>query len=309
MTTATLVSIGNTKTSELAQRLSEFMETRNLTQAATGRAIGRSPAVINQYLQGTYAGDVASIDVLVENFLTRETEKQQTAKVEIPYVETTTTRKVREILRLAHVEGEINVVYGEAGLGKTLALRAYAKEYPDAILIEVDPGYTARVLLQVLAERLGLNNRGSIHDLSEAIVSKLHGSGRVLLVDEAELLPYRALEVLRRIHDKAEIGIVLAGMHRLLINLKGKKGELVQLYSRIGFAFNLGNALPKADVEAIAAQLLGNDTDLGETLYDACGGNTRRLSKLLRGVIRTSRINQQPVTARMIQEFSRMLIN
>lgn len=294
---------------ELAQKLAELMEHKKLTQAAVGRAIGKSQAVINQYLQGVYAGDVAAIDVLVANLLQRETEKQQSAKVEIPYVETTTTKKVREILRLAHVEGEINVVYGEAGLGKTLALRAYAKEYPDAILLEVDPGYTARVVLQVLAERLGLNSRGSIHDLSDSIIAKLKDSGRIILVDEAELLPYRALEVLRRIHDKSEVGIVLAGMPRLLINLKGKKGEFVQLYSRIGFAFNLGNALPKADVEAIAMQLLGSDTDLGDALYEACSGNTRRLSKLLRGVIRTSRINQQPVTARMIQEFARMLIN
>lgn len=294
--------------SEPAQNLANLMKRKKLTQAAVGRALGKSQAVVNQYLQGRYAGDVAAIDLLVDNLLQRETEKQQAAKVEIPYVETTTTKKVREILRLAHMEGEINVVYGEAGLGKTLALRAYANEYPDAILLEVDPGYTARVVLQVLAERLGLNSRDSIHDLSDSIIAKLKDSGRIILVDEAELLPYRALEVLRRIHDKAEIGIVLAGMPRLLINLKGKKGEFVQLYSRIGFAFNLGNALPKADVAAIATQLLGNN-ELGDALYEACSGNTRRLSKLLRGVIRTSRINQQPVTARMIQEFARMLIN
>lgn len=301
----------NHETQTLIEQLTALMQDKNLSQAAVGRAIGKSSAVVNQYLQGKYAGDVAAIDALVENLLRRELEKEQAAKVEIPYVQTTTARKVREILRLAHVEGEINVVYGEAGLGKTLALRAYAADYPDAILLEVDPGYTARVVLQELAERLGLSSRGSIHDLSDAIISKLRGSGRIILVDEAELLPYRALEVLRRIHDKSNdsIGLVLAGMPRLLINLKGKKGELVQLYSRIGFAFNLGNALPKSDVEAIASQLLGDDSGLGDALNEACSGNTRRLSKLLRGVIRTSRINQRPVTTGMIQEFSRMLIH
>lgn len=301
----------NHETQTLIEQLTALMQDKNLSQAAVGRAIGKSSAVVNQYLQGKYAGDVAAIDALVENLLRRELEKEQAAKVEIPYVQTTTARKVREILRLAHVEGEINVVYGEAGLGKTLALRAYAADYPDAILLEVDPGYTARVVLQELADRLGLSSRGSIHDLSDAIISKLRGSGRIILVDEAELLPYRALEVLRRIHDKSNgsIGLVLAGMPRLLINLKGKKGELVQLYSRIGFAFNLGNALPKSDVEAIASQLLGDDSGLGDALYEACSGNTRRLSKLLRGVIRTSRINQRPVTTGMIQEFSRMLIH
>lgn len=299
------------ETQVLTEQLTTLMQDKHLSQAAVGRAIGKSPAVVNQYLQSKYTGDVTAINGLVKNLLRREVEKEQSAKVEIPYVQTTTARKVREVLRLAHVEGEINVVYGEAGLGKTLALRAYAADYPDAILLEVDPGYTARVVLQELADKLGLISRGSIHDLSGAIIGKLQGSGRIILVDEAELLPYRALEVLRRIYDKCNgsVGVVLAGMPRLLINLKGKRGELVQLYSRIGFAFNLGNALPKTDIETIASQLLGDDNGLGDALYEACSGNTRRLSKLLRGVIRTSRINQRPVTAGMIQEFSRMLIH
>lgn len=299
------------ETQVLTEQLTTLMQDKHLSQAAVGRAIGKSPAVVNQYLQSKYTGDVTAINGLVKNLLRREVEKEQSAKVEIPYVQTTTARKVREVLRLAHVEGEINVVYGEAGLGKTLALRAYAADYPDAILLEVDPGYTARVVLQELADKLGLISRGSIHDLSGAIIGKLQGSGRIILVDEAELLPYRALEVLRRIYDKCNgsVGVVLAGMPRLLINLKGKRGELVQLYSRIGFAFNLGNALPKTDIETIASQLLGDDNGLGDALYEACSGNTRRLSKLLRGVIRTSRINQRPVTTGMIQEFSRMLIH
>lgn len=299
------------ETQVLTEQLTTLMQDKHLSQAAVGRAIGKSPAVVNQYLQSKYIGDVTAINGLVKNLLRREVEKEQSAKVEIPYVQTTTARKVREVLRLAHVEGEINVVYGEAGLGKTLALRAYAADYPDAILLEVDPGYTARVVLQELADKLGLISRGSIHDLSGAIIGKLQGSGRIILVDEAELLPYRALEVLRRIYDKCNgsVGVVLAGMPRLLINLKGKRGELVQLYSRIGFAFNLGNALPKTDIETIASQLLGDDNGMGDALYEACSGNTRRLSKLLRGVIRTSRINQRPVTAGMIQEFSRMLIH
>ncbi|CRL44634.1 hypothetical protein SGGMMB4_01839 [Sodalis glossinidius str. 'morsitans'] len=59
----------------------------------------------------------------------------------------------------------------------------------------------------------------------------------LVLVDEAELLPYRALEVLRRIHDSFGVAIVLAGMPRLLLNLKGSRGEYAQLYSIAGWAW------------------------------------------------------------------------
>jgi DNA transposition AAA+ family ATPase len=49
-----------------------------------------------------------------------------------------------------------------------------------------------------------------MHELSEACIAALRDSGRLLMVDEAENLPYRALETLRRIHDKSGIGMVLA---------------------------------------------------------------------------------------------------
>ncbi|MFB5082527.1 AAA family ATPase, partial [Raoultella sp. C349492] len=84
-------------------------------------------------------------------------------------------------------------------------------------LIEADPGYTALVLLQELCESLGLSKRGTIHELSESCITALSGTGRAVLIDEAENLPYRALEVIRRIHDKAGVGIVLAGMPRLIL--------------------------------------------------------------------------------------------
>ena len=82
------------------------------------------------------------------------------------------------------------------------------------MLIEVDPGYTAKVLLEDLCGKLSVNVRGNLHELLEAVINKLQDSGRLIIIDEAELLPYRALEVIRRIHDKTGIGIVLAGMPR-----------------------------------------------------------------------------------------------
>ncbi|MEV9348723.1 ATPase, partial [Klebsiella pneumoniae] len=76
------------------------------------------------------------------------------------------------------------------------------------------------------------------------------------LIDEAENLPYRALEVIRRIHDKAGVGVVLAGMPRLIINLKGKRGEYAQLYSRVGFALDLQEKLPQADLQQILTNMV-----------------------------------------------------
>ncbi|EAZ1917991.1 ATPase, partial [Salmonella enterica] len=113
-----------------------------------------------------------------------------------------------------------------------------------------------RTLLEELCRQLGVKVRGNIHELIDACVRELRDSGRLLMVDEAELLPYRALEVLRRLHDKAGIGIVLAGMPRLLINLKGRRGEFAQLYSRVALALNLGDTLTRDDFQQIATDLI-----------------------------------------------------
>lgn len=291
--------------------LTELMSRKGYSQTQVARAIGKSVAVINQYIQGKYQGDVKSIDALASSFISRETEREKAAQINTSFVNTVTARKALDVISLAQLDGDINVIYGAAGLGKTMVLRQYAREHKDAILIEADPGYTARTVLEELCSRLSLSRNGNMHQLSESCISALRDSGRLLMIDEAENLPYRALETLRRIHDKAGIGIVLAGMPRLLINLKGKRGEYQQLYSRVGFALPLGEALPKADIEEIAASMLAEKFDeaVSDSLFTASKGNARRLFKLVRGVSRYSSLNQEPVTVGAVRKFAEMLIH
>ncbi|MGX8812760.1 AAA family ATPase [Klebsiella pneumoniae] len=291
--------------------LNDLMTRKGYSQTQVARAIGKSAAVINQYLQGKYAGDVPAIDALAHSFINREAEKEKSQKITARFVPTVTSRKGMEVIRYAHLDGDLNVIFGAAGLGKTMILREYAAQHRDALLIEADPGYTARVVLEELCNLLGLSKRGNMHELSEACIAALRDSGRLLMVDEAENLPYRALETLRRIHDKSGIGMVLAGMPRLIINLKGKRGEYQQLYSRVGFALCLGDSLPQSDITEIAASMLpdAGKADVSEALFKACHGNARRLFKLVRGVSRHSEISGNAVSAGAVRKFAEMLIN
>ncbi|HDT2145353.1 TPA: AAA family ATPase [Enterobacter roggenkampii] len=291
--------------------LNDLMGRKGYSQTQVARAMGKSPAVINQYLQGKYAGDVRSIDELARSFIAREADKEKSRRITSRFIPTVTSRKGMEVIRLAHLDGDLNVIYGAAGLGKTMILREYAAQHRDALLIEADPGYTARVVLEELCSLLGLSKRGNMHELSEACISALRDSGRLLMVDEAENLPYRALETLRRIHDKSGIGLILAGMPRLIINLKGKRGEYQQLYSRVGLALNIGDSLPQEDICDIAVSMLPDaaGTDVSAALFKASHGNARRLFKLVRGVSRHSEISGQAVSAGAVRKFAEMLIN
>ena len=287
------------------------MARRGFTQTHVARAIGRSSAVINQYLQGKYEGDVTDVEERISSFVSRELEKQSNRRVKAQFVATKMADNGLEMLSYAHAYCEICVLHGEAGLGKTMILREYAARNRDAILIEADTGYTARALLGELCRQLGAKVRGNIHELIDACVRELRDSGRLLMVDEAELLPYRALEVLRRLHDKAGIGIVLAGMPRLLINLKGRRGEFAQLYSRVALALNLGDTLAQEDFNQIATGLMPEaaEPEISEALYTRSLGNARRLFKLARGVYRICDISDAPVSVQAIDKFAEMLIH
>ena len=102
-------------------------------------------------------------------------------------------------------------------------------------MIESDSGYTAKALLLEIHKRLGLSGKGCAYELMNEVVNKLRNSGRLLIIDEAENLPYRALEITRRIHDKTGIGILLVGTNDLLENLRGLNNQYEQLYSRVTF--------------------------------------------------------------------------
>ncbi|ECM1814010.1 AAA family ATPase [Salmonella enterica subsp. enterica serovar Newport] len=292
-------------------QLKDVMDTHGYSQGQVARAIGRSVTAMNQYVQGKYKGDIANMEERIANFIRRVREKQNALRIDERFVSTPTAIKGLEVLAYAHQECEICVLYGAAGLGKTMTLKEYARRDDAVIFIEADPGYTARTLLEELCGRLQQDKRGNIHTLIDLCVEKLKGTERLLIIDEAELLPYRALEVIRRLHDKAGIGIVMAGMPRLITNLKGKRGEFAQLYSRVALALDMGNSLDREDFDQIAIDLMpeAEDQKIRNALYDQSKGNARRLFKMARGVYRMCDISKKNVDVKAIEKFSEMLIH
>lgn len=286
--------------------LKQYQEDKGLSQAKLATLLGVSPAVISQYLKGEYKGDVASIDKKVDQMLSRAKDKATDIKAD--FVPTDTAQKILEVCSMAHTMNDINLVIGEAGLGKTMAIKHYAQTVENVVLIETEPTFSPKVLLVELCHKLGIPPSKSNHDNIASIIEKLNGSDRLILIDEAELLSYKCLEVIRRIHDKSGVGVVLAGMPRLRANLRGKRGEYKQLYSRIGFVCDLADRLPDDDIGELVLGVLGNN-ECNDSFIKASNGNARRLSKIIRGVNRIAKMNNKPVSAKMVQRISEMLID
>ncbi|SMG61418.1 AAA family ATPase [Cedecea sp. NFIX57] len=301
------------------EKLLQILERPNYTQKTVATKTGLSATAVSQYLKGTYKGNIANVEAALTDFINREECRANRREVRATFVPTQLASMALSLITSTHMDGDIGVIYGPAGMGKSMVLREYSYKSKGAILIEADPGCTARVLLQELCTRLGAKRTGNIHELSEECIQALTGTGWVILVDEAELLPYRALEVLRRIHDRSGVAIVLAGMPRLLINLRGSRGEFAQLYSRVGMCLNLETHKDKSEQEdfnrILGSLLADGDEDsltqpeLAEAFFRCSKGNYRRMFKLARGVVRASAIGDQGVSVKLVESYAQMLIH
>ena len=283
---------------EVRQALKEHIDTLGSGgQVKVARALGyKTGSIISQFLADKYLRDPSTLMKGLVAYLGLQAARKQSPRLVIPFVETSFAQKAMEHIELCHLEGELGVLVSDAGLGKSGGLQGIRPgRHTDAILIESDFSYTARVLFARLCELLDLSSKGNLQYMLDAVIEKLKGTGRLIEVDEAEHLSYRSHEILRRVHDKAGVGICLIGMPRLYHNLKRDKGDYAQLYSRVGSVLHLkvdnGKWANDALLLCQAAGIKGNP----EHLIRASNGNPRKLTKLLARAIRIARLNHQEV--------------
>ena len=290
---------------DIRAELKELMEAKNYSTSYIATATGVAKSTISMWINNNYNGKNDKITDIINNFIQRE--KERAVNNDLPFADISIVKYVTEIGRLCHTQGRIGVCAGTAGLGKTVAVKRYTKEFLDSILIESDSGYTAKSLLKEIHRRLGLSGKGSVYDLMDETIRKLNQSGRLLIIDEAENLPYRALEITRRIHDKTGIGVLLIGRNILLENLRGYNNQYDQLYSRVKYTKIIDKLLIQ-DVRKIL-EIIGQDSKLAETYLLYSDGSTRRLEHLISHSISIAKINgKASVDDSVIKQTSKLLM-
>ena len=128
-----------------------------------------------------------------------------------------------------------------------------------------------------------------------------------MIIDEAENLPYRALEITRRIHDKTGVGVLLVGRNILFENLRGFNNQYDQLYSRVKYHKFLDRLLIQDVIKIL--QAVGQNPDLAETYLLYSDGNTRKLEHLITHSISLAKFNgNTEVDAAVIKQTSKLLM-
>jgi DNA transposition AAA+ family ATPase len=215
----------------MQKEFKEFMQKHGLTQAMIARSLGVSSSQISQWLKGKYKGDVEALEMKLGNFINNYNKRGFKESEEI--YETTDLRMAHFTIDEAIIGKEMCLLYGESGVGKTTAIKEYVKNRPEAVLIEVIPGMSVKSFLRRIAKAVGVNEVLNTEELLLEIVKEFKRREAVLIIDEAENLTTNALESIRRIWDFSQVPIALVGTYAVIPNLKGRRGELKQLFGRI----------------------------------------------------------------------------
>ena len=289
----------------IIEELKEYLKEKKYPLSKVAKAVNMSNATLHLWINNNYKGNVKKIEDAVSKFL--EIDRMREKRIKVDFIKTSIVEDIFDIAQTCHVENEIGVCCGNAGIGKTFAVKKYAIEHSETILIEADLGYTPKVLFSEIHKNLGFDGSGTIHAMLEDIIAKLKHTGRLIIVDGAEHLPYKSLELLRRVYDKAQVGILLVGMPRLIMNLRGEKRQYAQLYSRVGISLTL-NSLLKEDIEAIVSSVIPDYYSIYPTISHYCVGNTRVLTKLLARAIRIAELNSMEINSEVIEASIRQII-
>lgn len=256
------------------------------------------------------------------------------------FIDTKEHRRFVEFAAAVREDRYIGLCYGAAGVGKTLSARHYAN-WPAVESLLSDWGLrersTAKMLAAMIRSRtlfytpaVSISARvlnRDIHRLLACVTACIRPHNEraqrecsfnhmeMVIVDEAERLSTPALEFLRDLFDRSNIGLILIGMPGIDKYL----ARYPQLYSRIGFAHHYrplqGNEL--SFVLARHWRELGLCLD-GADFVDAqaiaavtriTGGNFRLIHRLFVQIERLMDINHlTAITDDVVNAARRMLV-
>ncbi|MEK7393467.1 MAG: AAA family ATPase, partial [Fibrobacterota bacterium] len=249
------------------------------------------------YLSGTYAGNIPATEAKIVEYLETEADRSENMRLpQIPVVHTSAFIEISNSIQMAVQKKALISVTGKPGIGKTTAIKEYVKTHASAILIEVHRGYNSRDLFGDLCEALSLPVKGTLHAHLKRVVEKLDGSGRLIVVDQAEYLPVMALDMLRSVRDFAGVPIVLVGLPVLNEIVQGDKRNFAQFSRRMRMRRRIGDLTEKDEGMIIRAYLPEAAPDVVEAIRKFGGENAGVLVELIDWVLDLCRLNKGKLT-------------
>ncbi|MDO4720738.1 MAG: AAA family ATPase [Peptostreptococcaceae bacterium] len=212
--------------------LVDQLEKRVGSQSKVCELVGITPGIMTPLRKGTYGGNIEAQFAKLEQYFAV---KEEAAKgfQEQDFVPTSVSTRVMEYIRSAQIKGGLLPISGDAGIGKTRAIRQFCKENPTScIWITANPCLnTVKPILKRISKALGVNARTN-DDMYMEILEKLR-DGMVIIFDEAQHLSLKVIETVRGFSDYFSdrgmtLGIVFVGNSSTISRFGGKEDAVFE---------------------------------------------------------------------------------
>lgn len=208
---------------------------------ALGPGFGRGPLSRFRNIQKRedYPGDVDKMARALNSFHETLVRRKQ-SKRPAGFVETDVARRILLVCSKTIELCGIGLVYGDAGRGKSMTLKAAQQIHAGSVLIRVmQSSRRPRGFAMQLGDALNLRGLSNTHRAEAKIVEALQGTGRAIMVDEAHQLHPDALEMVRDLHDQAGVPVILAGTVRLNEAVSDTAQFFGQFSSRVALRYDI----------------------------------------------------------------------
>lgn len=178
------------------------------------------------------------------------------------------------------------MVTGRAGRGKTESARFFAVNTDDAIYIRTLPVMTPTMLLsEIVFEIQGIRPRTTRQCLS---ILEAEGATRcrLIILDEADLLPMKLLETMRGLNERTGFPIMLIGEDELIHKVASRRRILSRIRRRMEFG-----PITQQDISVFYREAMGLilPGEIAAMLHKATGGDWRPMVKIAADIERAMR--------------------
>lgn len=271
---------------------------------------------LSQILSGKYVSSPTRQLIQLESVLAVESDRLRDGSP--GYVKGSVHKLMDVVCNRTRQHQNFGVVTGYVGVGKTRFCKEYRATHPMTILVEASPNMTPGVLLTELLEMLDVAIPRGLDNKFREVVRCLGGTNYLLIVDEAERVSCNAMEYLRRIRDRAQVGVVLVGTEKLTTLIKPQHGQFDQVRSRVGMWPRTVERVTRDDADDMARAALGLATDgvlvdvpdeVLDALWAYCDGSARVLTENLIPAIKDYGIAKgTTLTAALIQQIAERVL-
>ena len=271
-----------TEKQTIADRLRAYVGSKESQNAAARTLRGVSAATVSQMLNGRWE--------LIADDMWR------TVAGQIGYdprrwtvVETDGYRRMTDVLSDAQSQSLVMAVTGDAGCGKSQAIKVYAGSHRNVVALSCSEYWNRKDFLSELLQSLGADPGGrTISEMMrEAIRQLKRREGVLMILDEADKLADQVLHFLITIYNQLEdtVGIVLCATQYLRKRMErgvanNRKGYK-EIYSRIGRKFIPMPVVNDGDIMAVCAANGVTSRKEVERIIDGADNDLRRVKRLV----------------------------